>query len=93
MFLETYYIFYITPILAASLDGEPPKQGTYSSLRQQNNDNSSSRHINHNDNPYSLHTTIHNRRFYDTSTSHTTQSRCHIVAGATAHALTGSYHV
>jgi hypothetical protein len=34
-----YWIFYITPILAASPDKEPPKQGTYSRLRQQDNGN------------------------------------------------------
>jgi hypothetical protein len=87
---EIYWFFYITPVLAASPDGEPPKQGTY---RQQNNNNSSSRHINHNDNPYSLHTTIHcTLSFYDTNTSHsTTQSRCHVIVGATA--FIGSSHV
>jgi hypothetical protein len=57
-------VFYITSVLVASPDGEPLKQGAY---RQQNNNNSNLRHINHNDNPYSLHTTIHSMSpFYDT---------------------------
>jgi hypothetical protein len=36
---EEYIVFYITPILAATPDGDRPKQDSYSSFRQQNNDN------------------------------------------------------
>jgi hypothetical protein len=56
---EYINFLYITSVLVASPDEEPLKQGTY---RQKNNNNLSSRYINHNDNHIVI-TTIHSCHF------------------------------
>jgi hypothetical protein len=87
----TYWFFYIylTHVLAASLDGEPPKQVIQQKIIQQ--------YIYHTTRHKSmkvcnLHTTIHSLHTRMTI-RHTTQSRCRVKASATALALTGSSHV
>jgi hypothetical protein len=85
-----YWIFYITPILAASPDKEPTKQGTYSRLRQQDNDNLSWRHINQWQSIESLQQYIVIILWHKYIT---TRSRHRVIVGATTVAPTGSSHV